>query len=69
MLIPAKKVKASRTKNLGLSKTLFTSGTRKALSKLRQVFVETSILNHFDPKYHISIEIDAFGYMINKILS
>ncbi len=36
---------------------------------MRQAFVETPILNHFDPERHIQIETDASGYAINGILS
>ena len=33
------------------------------------MFVEASILNHFDPERHIWIETDVFGYAISGILS
>ena len=36
---------------------------------MRQAFVEAPILNHFDPKRHIQIEMDALGYTIGEILS
>ncbi len=32
------------------------------------MFVETPILNHFDPKRHIRIETDTSGYAIGEIL-
>ncbi len=47
----------------------FTSGARKSFIKLRQVFVEVSILNYFDLEHHIQIETDASGYGISEILS
>ncbi len=42
---------------------------RKVFIKLKQAFIETSILNHFDPEHHIQIETDASGYAIVEILS
>ena len=33
------------------------------------MFVEAPILNHFDPKHHIQIEMDVLGYAICRILS
>ncbi len=42
---------------------------RKSFIKLRQAFVEAPILNHFDSKHHIWIEIDASGYTISEIFS
>ncbi len=67
--IRAKKVKASRAKNLGQSGSFLTSEAKKAFTKLRQAFVETPILNHFDPERHIRIKTDASGYAIGGILS
>ncbi len=46
-----------------------TPKARKAFTKLRQAFVETLILNHFDSERHIRIETDVFGYTIGGILS
>ena len=57
--ICAKKAEASKAKNLGQSGTFLTANARWAFTKLRQVFVEIPILNHFDLKHHIRIEIDA----------
>ncbi len=37
--------------------------------ELRQVFIEASILNHFDPEHHISIETNISEYAIDEILS
>ncbi len=68
--IRAEKAETSRAKNLGIqSKTSFTSKAKKAFTKLRQAFVETLILNHFDLKRHIQIETNASGYAINEIFS
>ncbi len=67
--IRAEKAEASRAKNLGQSGSFLDSEARKAFTKLRQVFVEAPILNHFDPEYHIRIETDASGYAIGGILS
>ena len=41
----------------------------KFFTKLRQAFVEASILNHFDPKRYIQIEMDTFGYIIGRVFS
>ena len=35
----------------------------------RLAFIEALILHFFNSKYHIQIEINASGYVINKILS
>ncbi len=51
--ILVEKVEIFRAKNLGQSETFFTSGARKAFTKLRQAFVETPILNHFNLEHHI----------------
>ena len=44
-------------------------GTKLAFTKLKQVFVKIPILYHFDPEYHIQIEIDILGYTIDRIPS
>ncbi len=67
--IRAEKTEASRAKNLGQSGSCLTADARRAFTKLRQVFVEAPILNHFDPECHIRIETDAFGYAIGGILN
>ncbi len=67
--IRAEKAEDSRAKNLGQLGSFFTANARRAFTKLRQVFVEAPILNHFDPERHIQIETDAFGYAIGGILS
>ncbi len=46
-----------------------TSGARKAFTKLRQAFIEVSILNHFDLEHHIQIQIDISDYAIGEIFS
>ena len=33
------------------------------------MFVNALILNYFDPKRHIPMKIDVFGYAISKILN
>ena len=65
-----KKAKVSRAKNISSQSGLFfTLKTGKAFTKLKQAFVEVSILNHFDPQHHIQIEKNVFGYFIDRILS
>ena len=46
-----------------------TPGARTAFNCLRLAFTEALILQHFDPEYHIWIEIDISGYAIGGILS
>ena len=68
--IYAKKIEVFRAKNLSSQSRLFlTSGARKTFIKLRQIFVETPILNHFDLERHIQIDIDVLSYAINRIFS
>ena len=67
--IRTKKAEVSRPRNLGQSRMFFTVDTRMTFTKLRQAFVEASILNHFDSKRHIQIEINALDYVIGRILS
>ena len=68
--IYAKKTKVFYTKNLNSqSGAFFTSNARTAFTKLRQMFVKTPILNHFDSDHHIQIETDVLGYAIGVILS
>ena len=47
----------------------FTSGARMAFTKLRQAFIKTLILHHFDPKHHIQVKTDTSGYGIGGIFS
>ena len=49
--------------------SFLTPKARSAFNRLRLAFTEASILQHFDPKYHIQIEIDALGYAIGGVLS
>ena len=37
--------------------------------KLKQAFVKSSILHHFNPERHIRIETDVLGYAICRVLS
>ncbi len=68
--IYAKKTEASRAKNLSsLSGLFLTADARRAFTKLRQVFVEAPILNHFELGRHIQIETDVSGYAISGIFS
>ncbi len=69
MWIYAKKAKTSNDKNLDQSGLFFTADARKAFTKLRLAFVKAPILNDFDPKRHIQIEMDASGYTIREVLS
>ncbi len=50
-------------------KIFLNSKAKIAFTKLRQVFVEAPILNHFYPECYIQIETDASGYAIGGILS
>ena len=47
----------------------FTSGARKAFNELKQAFIKTPILHHFDPECHILVETDASDYAIGGVLS
>ena len=46
-----------------------TANTKKAFTKLKQVFIEAPILNHFDLEYHIQIKMNVSRYAIGEILS
>ncbi len=46
-----------------------TAEARKAFTKLKQVFVEAPVLNHYDPEHYIQIEMDVSSYAIGGILS
>ncbi len=68
--IRAKKIEASKAKNLVSQSGLFLiSRAKKTFTKLEQAFVEAPILNHFDSEHHIQIEIDVSGYAIGGIFS
>ena len=65
---------SSKSKNLSKSKKtvgsdFLTPGAKLAFTKLRQAFLKTPILHHFNPKYHIQIETDISGYAIGGVLS
>ena len=47
----------------------FILGAKLALTKLRQMFLKTPILHHFDPKYYIRIEMDISDYTIGGVFS
>ncbi len=67
--ICAKKSKTSQAKNLSSqSGLLLIADARRTFTKLRQVFVKASILNHFDPERHIRIETYVSGYAIVEFL-
>ena len=42
---------------------------RKAFNQLHQAFTEIPILQHFDPKQYIRVEIDVSRYAIGRVLS
>jgi hypothetical protein len=42
--------------------------TRKAFKKLKEVFIKTSILLHFDFKRRIRLKIDVFDFVISEII-
>ena len=69
--IHANKIKAFRAKNLSLGQLsiFFTTDARRVFTKLRQVFMEALILNYFDLKRHIQIEMDFLGYAISEIFN
>lgn len=54
--------------HLGQSGVLLTFGARKVFTKLKQVFTEALLLNHFDLECYIQIE-NASGYAIGGIFS
>jgi hypothetical protein len=47
----------------------FIKKTRKAFKKLKEVFIKTSILLHFDSKRRIRLKIDVFDFVISEIIS
>jgi hypothetical protein len=47
----------------------FTEEARIAFAQLKDVFIKTSILLHFDSKRKIRLKIDAFDFAISEILS
>ena len=65
--IGTKVQKLSKSKKM--ESGFFTSGTRKAFTKLRQAFIKALILHRFDPKRHIRVKTDTSGYAISGVLS
>ena len=77
--IGKKRQKTSKFKNFFKSKKLSKSKktlgsdflifrTKLVFTKLRQTFIKSLILYHFDLKRHIQIETDASGYVISRVL-
>ena len=46
-----------------------TFGTKTAFNYLRHTFIQALILQYFDLKCHIRIEIDVLGYIISGVLN
>ena len=71
--IVTKVQKSSKSKNLSKSKKtesgFLSLGARKAFTKLRQAFIKTPILHHFDLECHIRVETDISGYAICGVLN
>ena len=61
--------KANFVKDNSSGSDLLTLKAKKAFMHVQKAFTKALILRHFDPKYHICIEIDASGYAIGKVLS
>ena len=64
--------KLSKSKNLSkkmVGSDFCTHGAKLAFTKLRQTFVKSSILYHFNSECHIQIETDASGYTIDRVFS
>ena len=64
-----KTVGRSLSKNLNGATGYLTPKARQVFTQLRQAFTKAPILQHFNPKCHIRIEIDASGYAIGGVLS
>jgi len=56
-------------KDVKMSSFIWLSKAKQAFNQLRDVFMRTSILRHFDSERHIHIEINAFNYAVANILS
>ena len=56
-------------KDVKMSSFIWSSKAKQAFNQLRDVFMKTSILRHFDSKQHIHIEINVFNYAVASILS
>ncbi len=59
----------SSTRLDAISLFIWSSKAKQAFNQLRDVFMKTSILRHFDSEQHICIEINAFDYAVASILS
>ena len=57
------------SKNSNGATGYLTPSAKRAFTQLRQAFIKTPILQHFDPECHIRIETDASGYTIGRVLS
>ena len=69
---PRKLLKSGNSPNFGTMKSgpsFLTPKARSALNRLRLAFTKAPILWHFDPEYHIQIEIDASSYAIGGVLT
>ena len=60
--------KLSKSKKI-VGSDFLTLRAKLAFTKLRQAFLEASILYHFDPEHHIRIETDVSGYAIYGVFS
>ncbi len=56
-------------KDVKTNSFIWSSEVKQAFNQLRNVFMRTSILRHFDSERHIHIEINAFNYAVASILS
>jgi len=56
-------------KDVKMSSFIWSSEAKQAFNQLRDVFIRTSILRHFDSEWYIHIEIDTFNYAVASILS
>ena len=65
----SKSKKSSKSKKTVGFSNFFTSRAKLLFIKLRQIFLETLILHHFNPKDHIWIETDISVYAISGVFS
>ncbi len=56
-------------KDVKMSLFIWSSEAKQAFNQLRDVFMKTFILRHFDSEWHIYIEINVFNYAVTSILS
>ena len=75
-LAKSKKLKLTMPKKLDISNAkanfrtdFLTPEAKKAFIYLRKAFTKAPSLKHFDPEYHIWIEIDVLRYAISGVLS